>query len=558
MVKKKGLKKVLLSVFAVLLLFIPTYLAIDAYFSAKDEPVDKKSVSSLEFCDLNNKTTSYDRSTDEGAKIIDILMNVHSTARVCSSLPDGLEDAEYISVIYHSYDLSSEYKYYFSSAKPSSSYYVDNEGNAYHIDASAAISFLDSDFSASLYDGSEMPTLLLNDSEVYPVSSGWSYQSYSGLVHNVLPKQVESENSTSCSYRQFSLKFDRAPNETSVKVTDAAGAELYSGSLDNLTDTEFFRKNIKSNCTLTVDITAKWDGIYGSNAGGEISYKLAVDFIFDPLASFTLGEESIESGEFVVLSGKYIEAEDISAVKVSVSPKIDFEATFFTDGEYIRTIIPFTLTDKSTSQVYTITINYHDVKTELSLNVLPSTANNKVRKYNYRNVIDMSTRSEENYAAFVSLIENLPYESEVYFSGEFLIPDESQNRARFGDTVNNGTESQKHISNGIAWVCYKNQPVYATNKGKVIYVGETVMGGVTIVIDHGLGLRSVYYCLEKSTVAVGDIVESGAQIATGGGNKGYTDDHTCYFELWVKGTPVSYFPLISGGRNGKIVFGDIS
>jgi murein DD-endopeptidase MepM/ murein hydrolase activator NlpD len=84
------------------------------------------------------------------------------------------------------------------------------------------------------------------------------------------------------------------------------------------------------------------------------------------------------------------------------------------------------------------------------------------------------------------------------------------------------------------------------------------MGGVTIVIDHGLGLRSVYYCLEKSTVAVGDIVEGGAQIATGGGNKGYTDDHTCYFELWVKGTPVSYFPLISGGRNGKIVFGDIS
>ncbi len=558
MVKKKGLKKILLSVFSILLLFIPTYLAVDAYFSAKDEPVDKNSVSSLEFCDLNNKTTSYDKSTDEGAKIIDILMNVHSTARVCSSLPDELENADYISVIYHSYDLSSEYKYYFSSAKPSSSYYVDNDGNVYHIDASAAISFLDSDFSASLYDGSEMPVLLLNECEIYPASSGWSYQSYSGLIHNVLPKYIEDENSISCSYRQFCLKFDRTPNETSIKVTDTAGDELYSGNLENLTETDFFRKNIKSNCTLTVDITAKWDGIYGSNAGGEVSYKLTVDFIFDPLASFALGEESIESGEFVVLSGKYIDVEDIAAVNVSVSPEIDFDATFFVDGEYIRTIIPFTLTDKSESQAYTITVNYHDVKTELQLNVMPSTAKNKVRKYNYKNVIDMSTRSEENYAAFVNLIKNLPYESEIYFSGEFLIPDESQNRARFGDTVNNGTESQKHLSNGIAWVCYKNQPVYATNKGKVIYVGETIMGGVTIVIDHGLGLRSVYYCLEKSTVTVGDIVESGSQIATGGGNKGYTDDHTCYFELWVKGTPVSYFPLISGGRNGKIVFGDIS
>ena len=556
--EKNKIKKILITAFIIALLFIPTYFAIGSYITAKDAPVEKKSVASLDFRDLNGVVTKYDRSDDTGKKLIDILMEIHDSARSVTSLPEELTDSEYISVTYHSYDLTSEYKYYFSSSKPSNSYYLDHGGNAFIINASAAISFLDSDFSSSLYKGSSVPELTLNGKTVAPDKCDWSYYSYSNVRHDVSPKVSDINGRVECSYRSFTPKFSRLPDKSNIKVTDKTGNIIFNGNLDAFLDSDYFRKNIKEDITVNIEISAEWEPLSGSGSGGKIDYSFVIDFVFDPLAAFWLGENTIESGEFVVLSGKYIEIDDLSQIKVTVSPEIKYDPVFYRDGDCIRTLIPFTLFDPEKGTTYKITVNYLNKTTELDLDVKPSTAKVKERKYNYQGVIDMTTRSKANYDTFRQLIAGLPYEDKVYFSGSFLIPDEKQNRARFGDTVNNGTEEEKHISNGIAWVCYKNQPVYASNSGKIIYVGNTVMGGLTIVIDHGLGLRSVYYCLDTSTVKVGDIVEKGAQIATGGGKQGYTDDHTCYFELWLGETPVSYYPLTEGGRNGEIVIGDLS
>lgn len=555
---KNKIKKILIAAFTVALLFIPTYFAIGSYITAKDAPVEKKSITSLDFCDLNGVVTKYDRSDDTGKKLIDILMEVHDSARSVTSLPEELIDSEYISVTYYSYDLTSEYKYYFSSAKPSNSYYLDLDGNAFIINASAAISFLDSDFSSSLYKGSSVPVLTLNGKTVAPDKCDWSYYSYSNVRHDVSPKTADINGKVECSYRSFDPKFSRVPDKSAIKVTDKTGNMIFSGSLDTFLEKDYFRKNIKDDLTVNIEISAEWEPLSGGGSGGKIEYSFVIDFVFDPLAAFWLGESTIESGEFVVLSGKYIEIDDLSQIKVTVSPEIKFNPIFYRDGDCIRTLIPFTLFDPEKEATYKITVNYLNKTTELDLDVKPSTAKVKERKYNYQGVIDMTTRSKANFDAFRQLVAGLPCEDKVYFSGSFLTPDEKQNRARFGDTVNNGTEEEKHISNGIAWVCYKNQPVYASNSGKVIYVGNTVMGGLTVVIDHGLGLRSVYYCLDTSTVKVGDIVEKGTQIATGGGKQGYTDDHTCYFELWLGDTPVSYYPLAEGGRNGEIVIGDLS
>ena len=79
--------------------------------------------------------------------------------------------------------------------------------------------------------------------------------------------------------------------------------------------------------------------------------------------------------------------------------------------------------------------------------------------------------------------------------------------------------------------------------GRVVAVGETKYGGNTVVVDHGLGLRSVYYCLGNVEVVVGTILNPGDKIASGCSKKGYTDGETCYIEFWVGDTPVSYRSL---------------
>lgn len=555
MKQSKRMKNIFKAVIIVLILFIPTYFAISSYFSAKDAPVERKSITSLELCDMNGAYTSFDRSTDEGKQIIDILTDIHDTARTIPSLPKDLEGAPSIEVSFHSYDLTTKYNYYFSATKPSSSYYTDHEGNAFLMDASAAIAFLDSDFSASLYDASTPPCLNLHGTMLRPTEADWTYSSYSGVTHTPSIELADDGFNVSCSYREFAPIFDREPTSADVKISDTLGRVLFEGNLTELSESEFIRKNIKADAKLNIDIDAVWEKSSGSNAGGQFSYRLSVDIIFDPLASFWLGEKEIEDGEFVVLSGKYTDVSDLSEIKVSVAPDIGYTPKFYSDGDCIRALIPFGYSKIESATEYKITIGYLGKTIELPIKVTPLSAKIKERKYNYKGVIEMSTRSDENFKDFSKLIATLPICETRYFDGTFLTPDESQNRARFGDTVNNGTEEQKHISNGIAWVCYKSQSVLATNKGKVSYVGETKMGGVTVVIDHGFGLRSVYYCLDSANVSEGDIVEKGAEIGKGGGKKGYTDDHTCYFELWIGDIPVSYYPLIEGGRNGEVAVG---
>lgn len=549
------MKKYFIRILAVLLLFIPTYLSIYFYLSAKDDPVDENSVYAVDFLDTRGNTTHYESSDPEWSELIDLLMTVHDSAKNTESLPSDLVGSPCITVTYYSYDLKTDYKYYFSPGKPSNSYYLDKDGNAYRIDATEAIKFLDSDYSLCLYDGSVTPILTVLGSEIPAKSLDWSYYSYSNLEHKVpLPEDDRKQQSLESSYRSFEMSFDKLPDEASVSLTDAKGNSLFEGSLSEFQASSVIRDTVRSDTDLTFCVEASWEQGYGNNSAGNAEYLFTVHFLFDPAADFWLGEDSVEAGEFVVISGEYVE--DLQAIQVTATPSLSSSPIFFADGDKVRGILPIDWNIVSENTEFVIRIQYHTVQKELKLSVLPSSASIKVRKYNYSNLIDLSTRSQENLELFTRLIADLPYEQQIYFTGAFRKPDENQNRARFGDIVNNGTASDQFISNGIAWVSYKGDPIYAANSGKVLYAGETAMGGLTLIIDHGLGLRTVYYCLGEVKVAVGDMVTSETLIATGGGKSGYTDGHTCYLEFWVGSTPIAYYSIVEGGRTGEIQFGE--
>ena len=181
----------------------------------------------------------------------------------------------------------------------------------------------------------------------------------------------------------------------------------------------------------------------------------------------------------------------------------------------------------------------------------PKTA---TRDYNHSGLVNTSARTESNLAAFKKFITSPKYEEAVYRSSTFVAPSSGSIRASFGDTINNTSSSKdKFTSAGMAFVYYLNSAngdkndIEACLAGMVVAVGETKYGGNTVVVDHGLGLRSVYYCLGSVEVAVGTIVNPGDKIANGCAKKGYTDGETCYIEFWVGDTPVSYRSLESVG-----------
>ncbi len=89
----------------------------------------------------------------------------------------------------------------------------------------------------------------------------------------------------------------------------------------------------------------------------------------------------------------------------------------------------------------------------------------------------------------------------------------------------------------------KMAPVIASNKGKVVFAGENGIYGNMPLIDHGLGLYTLYGHCSKLLVKEGDEVTPGEVIARTGTSGLALGDHL-HFGILVQGTevrPVEWF-----------------
>lgn len=68
-------------------------------------------------------------------------------------------------------------------------------------------------------------------------------------------------------------------------------------------------------------------------------------------------------------------------------------------------------------------------------------------------------------------------------------------------------------------------PIRASQRGRVMLAEELFFSGKTVVLDHGLGLYTLYAHLESITVSKGAIVEAGAVLGTLGATGRVTGAH---------------------------------
>jgi murein DD-endopeptidase MepM/ murein hydrolase activator NlpD len=80
-------------------------------------------------------------------------------------------------------------------------------------------------------------------------------------------------------------------------------------------------------------------------------------------------------------------------------------------------------------------------------------------------------------------------------------------------------------------------PITASNAGRVVFAGDLGIYGNCILVDHGLGLTSLYGHLSSIEVAAGDAVEQGAILGRSGATGLAGGDHL-HFAILVGGTYV--------------------
>ena len=158
-----------------------------------------------------------------------------------------------------------------------------------------------------------------------------------------------------------------------------------------------------------------------------------------------------------------------------------------------------------------------------------------------QSVID-ATRTEATLASYDEIMtpvaKSLNIATDHLFDGTFLTgaPDVAQIRAGYGRirVINGGASYQNP---GVVYMVSEGHEVSAVNNGVVIYVGETDLSGVTVVVEHGLGLKSWYKNLTEAVVEVGDTVNKGDLLAYSGAT-GFCDMASVQIDLTVFDVPV--------------------
>ena len=101
------------------------------------------------------------------------------------------------------------------------------------------------------------------------------------------------------------------------------------------------------------------------------------------------------------------------------------------------------------------------------------------------------------------------------WEGNFVISTVGTARGTFGQRrVINGEPRQPHNGEDIS--APLGTPVLATNRGIVRIVAEQFFSGNSVIIDHGLGVYSMYFHLATTTVKPGDEVQKSQVIGTVG------------------------------------------
>jgi murein DD-endopeptidase MepM/ murein hydrolase activator NlpD len=98
--------------------------------------------------------------------------------------------------------------------------------------------------------------------------------------------------------------------------------------------------------------------------------------------------------------------------------------------------------------------------------------------------------------------------------------------------------TDREFHNGLDIRAERGTPIYAPAVGTVMHAGPAQEYGITIILDHGQDIRSLYGHLSKLNVQHGQKVERGAIIGYTG-NTGRSSGPHLHYEIHVKGQAVN-------------------
>ena len=103
----------------------------------------------------------------------------------------------------------------------------------------------------------------------------------------------------------------------------------------------------------------------------------------------------------------------------------------------------------------------------------------------------------------------------MLWTGAFTSPIPGRDGTNFGHRrIFNGESRAPH--SGADLRATTGTPIHATNRGRVVLSKNLFFTGNTVMLDHGMGIYSLYAHLSRIDVKRGELVKNG-QVVRGGG-----------------------------------------
>lgn len=533
------MKKKIIIALVIVALFIPTYLAFGYYAAAQKAPVAERTIEKMTVTDLDGNKFVFDKSKKEYKEMIAFFVDMNDTAKSVPSLPNQLKDTPYYETVYRSYNKDKVYKYYFTT-NPNEAYYVDAQNKTFSITSEKAIEFLSMKYAESSFEASTEPELTVSNMSVLePFNIDWKYKAGAGEFISTSYSGKQDASSQYPVSGSLQLAFTNDPDYVTVKIMQG-DAEIFNDLYEKLTPAIIG----ETNKTFNIEVNAKWYESEEKEYYGDATYKFTAN-VSAP-ASFYLGENSIEHGEFVVLSGKNIL--DIKSIGFKSEPSINYTPTFYQEGDFAVALIPISVALEY-SPTYVFTVSSGGVTEELTLNVTARANKSPIYASAITAEMVSRTRTQAIMDAFNNALKTTVNTNEAtrYWNDVFALPTDRQVRWGYGRTVIVNSAALQFINNGVDYVVAPGDEVLAINGGKVVYVGEQLYSGKLVVIDHGFGLKSWYMNMSTISVTVGTVVEKGTAIGVVGDTGFNNGGANLHYEVTIHGVPVSPYPLSEEG-----------
>ncbi len=132
------------------------------------------------------------------------------------------------------------------------------------------------------------------------------------------------------------------------------------------------------------------------------------------------------------------------------------------------------------------------------------------------------------------------------WTGAFVQPRNTKVFSNFAESRSyryHGAQVDTAVHLGFDLASLKQSPVPAANSGVVVFAGPLTIYGNAVVVDHGLGLQTLYAHLSSIGVKEGDQVKQGQELARSGTTGLALGDHL-HYEVMIGGvsvTPVEWW-----------------